>query len=49
LANLSGANLNGADVTGAGALLGVTYSNTTCPDGTDSDNDDGTCVGHGVP
>jgi len=44
-ANLTGANLTGADV--AGANLGkVTWSNTTCPDGTNSNTDAGTCVGH---
>jgi hypothetical protein len=54
-ANLSGANLNKADLTGAdlsganvtGANLNkVTWSNTTCPDGTNSDADGGTCPGH---
>jgi len=24
----------------------VTWSNTTCPDGTNSNNDRGTCTGH---
>ena len=47
--NLSGANLRGASVTGIDPLLEALYSNTTCPDGTNSDNDGGTCVGHGVP
>ena len=37
-ANLTGANLKGANVTG------ITWSNTTCPDGTSSSNDGGTCV-----
>ena len=37
-ANLTGANLKGAD------LNGVTWSNTTCPDGTNSNDDGGTCV-----
>ena len=27
-------------------LTGVHWSNTTCPDGTNSDNDGNTCVGH---
>jgi virginiamycin B lyase len=55
-ANLSGANLNGANLTGAslkGALItsttnfnNVTWSNTICPDGTNSNNDGGTCIGH---
>jgi uncharacterized protein YjbI with pentapeptide repeats len=49
-ANLLGANLSGADLSGAnlkGANLGnVTWANTACPDGTNSNNDGGTCVGH---
>jgi uncharacterized protein YjbI with pentapeptide repeats len=47
-ADLTGANLTGADLTGAnlhGAdLTGVIWSNTTCPDGTNSNNDGGTCA-----
>jgi hypothetical protein len=51
-ANLSGANLNSADLTGAdltganltGANLNkVVWSNTTCPDGSNSDSDGGSC------
>ena len=42
-ANLSYANLTGANLTGAN-LTGATWSNTTCPDGTSSTNDGGTCV-----
>jgi uncharacterized protein YjbI with pentapeptide repeats len=38
--NLTGANLKGADIDN------VTWGNTTCPDGTNSNNDGGTCVGH---
>ena len=54
-ANLSGANLNGATLTGAslsGATVTgtnfnkVTWSNTTCPDGTNSNADGGTCTSH---
>ncbi len=49
-ANLMGANMSGADLSGAilkGANLNdVTWSKTTCPDGTNSDNDGGTCIGH---
>jgi hypothetical protein len=54
-ANLTGANLNRANLTGAnlstavltGANLnGVTWSATTCPDGTNSAADGGTCLGH---
>ena len=37
---LTGANLTGANLTG------VTWSSTTCPDGTNSNNDSGTCSGH---
>ena len=51
--DLAGANLSGSDLTNAnmdgantkGANLnGITWSNTTCPDGTNSKNDKGTCV-----
>ena len=54
-ANLRGANLEGADLTGAnlaGAVLKgantkkVTWSNTTCPNGTNSTSDGGTCRDH---
>jgi len=42
--NLTGADLTGADLTGAD-LPGVGWwSDTTCPDGTISDNDGGTCA-----
>jgi hypothetical protein len=49
-ANLSGANLSGANLAGV-ALNGanikyVIWSNTVCPDGTNSDNDGATCAGH---
>jgi uncharacterized protein YjbI with pentapeptide repeats len=39
-ANLAGANLFGAD------LNGVFWANTTCPDGTNSNSNGFTCVGH---
>ena len=42
-ANLTNADLNGANVTGAN-LTDVIWSNTTCPDGTNSNNDGDTCV-----
>jgi streptogramin lyase len=46
-ADLTGANLSGADLEGANlrkaTLTGVVWSNTTCPDGTNSDDDGGTC------
>ena len=47
-ADLSGADLSRADLTGAnlhGATLhGVTWSDTICPDGSNSDTDGGTCA-----
>jgi hypothetical protein len=45
-ANLTGANLKGATVTATTNFTKVTWSNTTCPDGTNSNNDRGTCTGH---
>ncbi len=54
-ANLTGANLQGAnltDATLAGATVAganlqkVTWSNTTCPDGSNSNADGGTCQSH---
>jgi Pentapeptide repeats (8 copies)/Pentapeptide repeats (9 copies) len=46
--NLQGTNLTNADLTGAstkGANLNkITWSSTTCPDGTNSDTDGGTCL-----
>jgi outer membrane protein assembly factor BamB len=44
-AKLSLAVLTGATLTGA-TLTGVTWAQTTCPDGTNSNNDGGTCTGH---
>jgi outer membrane protein assembly factor BamB len=49
-ANLSAAKLNlavltGANLTGA-TLTGVTWAQTTCPDGTNSNNNGYTCTGH---
>jgi len=41
-ANVAGARLSGADVTGAH------WSNTICPDRSNSTTHGGTCVGHGV-
>ena len=48
--NLEGANLTNADLQGAN-LQGVNtnkviWSNTICPDGTNSTSDGGTCAGH---
>lgn len=50
-ADLNGAVLNGADLfqaTGLNPMLlsGATWGNTTCPDGTNSNKDGGTCLGH---
>ncbi len=42
-ADLTRANLTGADVSGT-ELAGVTWANTTCPDGTNSNNDADTCL-----
>ncbi len=39
-AGLVGANLDGANLGGA-ELVNVSWSNTTCPDGTDSNDDEG--------
>ena len=44
-ANLTNANLKGANMTGA-TLAGIIWSNATCPDGTNSTGDGGTCIGH---
>jgi hypothetical protein len=48
---LTNANLTNADLFNAtlnGALVnGVIWKNTTCPDGSNSDNDGFTCAGHG--
>lgn len=41
-------NLFGASFTRS-QRVSVTFSNTTCPDGTNSDDAGGSCVGHGVP
>ena len=45
-ANFTGANLTGAQGLGSAIVTGATWSGTTCPDGTLSDNNAGTCVGH---
>jgi len=45
--DLSDADLTGANVRSSTGLSSATFSNTTCPDGTNSDaNTGGTCVGH---
>ena len=50
-ARLNGADLSRADLTGANlrhatGLSSVIWSDTTCADGTNSDTNGGTCVGH---
>jgi uncharacterized protein YjbI with pentapeptide repeats/DNA-binding CsgD family transcriptional regulator len=42
--DFTGANLLGADLTDA-ISRGATWKNTTCPDGTNSDANGGTCIG----
>ncbi len=42
-ANLTGADLRGANLHGAN-LTGTIFSGTTCPDGSNSDSDGGTCA-----
>jgi hypothetical protein len=44
-ANATEANFKGADLSGA-QLGGVTWSNTTCPDGSNSNGNNNTCEGH---
>ncbi|TCB98597.1 hypothetical protein E0H26_08065 [Micromonospora zingiberis] len=44
-ADLTNADLTGADLTGA-SINGVVWRNTTCPDGTNSDDNRHTCAGH---
>jgi uncharacterized protein YjbI with pentapeptide repeats len=43
--DLTGANLNGANLIGA-VLDNVIWWNTYCPDGTNSNNNKNTCIGH---
>jgi hypothetical protein len=43
-ANLTNADLSGSSLSAARSVGGDTWSNTTCPDGTNSDGDGGTCV-----
>ena len=49
--NLSSANFTNADLTGSTGLSSATvngtiWSNTTCPDGSNSDKNNNTCIGH---
>ncbi|HWE82832.1 MAG TPA: hypothetical protein VG265_14370 [Gaiellaceae bacterium] len=41
--DMTGANLQGA-ITKSASLNKVTWSNTTCPDGSNSGSDKGTCA-----
>ncbi|HSX43485.1 MAG TPA: pentapeptide repeat-containing protein [Candidatus Saccharimonadales bacterium] len=43
--DFSNASVQGTDLSSAN-VTGVTWSNTTCPDQTNSDNNGGTCAGH---
>jgi uncharacterized protein YjbI with pentapeptide repeats len=51
--DLSNAKLANADLTGAMgtpfSTSGAVWSNTTCPDSTNSDQDGNTCAGHFPP
>ena len=44
-ANLTNATLEGANVSGS-TFDGVFWENTTCPDGSNSDDDGGSCLNH---
>jgi uncharacterized protein YjbI with pentapeptide repeats len=47
-ANVTNANFNGDTVTGTITVTGVIWGNTICPDGTNSNVDGNSCVGHGL-
>ena len=47
--NFTGTNLTGATSMDTASLTDVIWSNTTCPDGTNSDNNGNTCEGHLTP
>ncbi len=47
-ANLTDAILTGATMSGVVGATTATWSSTTCPDGTNSDNDGDTCVNNGA-
>lgn len=47
--NFTNANLKAARNFDSAVLTNITWSNTTCPDGTNSDNNGGTCEGHLTP
>lgn len=48
-ANFTDANLAGAMGLDTATRTGIVWSNTTCPDGTNSNNNGGTCEGHLIP
>jgi uncharacterized protein YjbI with pentapeptide repeats len=48
-ADLTDANLAGMTTDNQTYFTGVIWKNTTCPDGTNSDNNGGTCLGHLSP
>lgn len=43
---MGNADLGGADGLDLAGITGVTWSNTLCPDYTNSDDNGGTCEGH---
>lgn len=45
-ANFTNANLSGVQNKGGLVFTGAIWANTICPDGTNSDADGGTCMGH---
>jgi hypothetical protein len=45
--DLTGADLSGANLTGAN-VTDIIWSNTTCPDGSNSDSHGNTCIGYGI-
>lgn len=47
--NFTDANLSGAIVASPLYVAGVTWNHTTCPDGTNSDNDGDTCIDNLTP
>jgi hypothetical protein len=47
--NFTDANLQGASFEHWQSMSGSTWSNTICPDGTNSDSNGGTCTGHLTP
>jgi uncharacterized protein YjbI with pentapeptide repeats len=47
--NFTDANLLGASFKERQSVSGSTWSNTICPDGTNSDYNGGTCIGHLTP